>query len=161
MKKMCFGVVLALLCMAGAVAQVAKLPAAMASCVLENGSADDTFVKSPTIGLLMEGGFLNKDPSAEWKGAIKKCAVTGSKATYLISLSTEGTEVLSVQVEFTCDTFADSAAVSYVKILNRLNGQVTEQHAYNAYNKGTVLGMFLEIYRMVFDVDAVNKALAR
>lgn len=61
-KKMCVGIVIALVCTAASAAQVAKLPKSMADCILENINSEGDFVRTPTVGLLMEGGFLKKNP---------------------------------------------------------------------------------------------------
>ena len=69
---------------------------------------------------------------------------------------------MTLQAEFSFDTFNDSATITYVKFTNKLNGQTFENYSYgDAYSYGVNIGIFIELYRLLFDIEAVNKALQR
>ena len=115
-----------------------------------------------TNGWAVDGRRVFEKKSDALLGSIKKCQVSGNKATYLLSAAANGTEAMTLQAEFSFDTFNDSATITYVKFTNKLNGQTFENYSYgDAYSYGVNIGIFIELYRLLFDIEAVNKALQR
>lgn len=140
------------------------LSAAQKACVLVYGSQSGDFVKTPTIGLLMEGGMLR---TGTFRGVpietkIDSAVITSEEAKYILKVYANGKDSMTVTIIYNFEYDDGYAYISYIKVFSAISDDLEERESDGStYGNQETTGYFCGLTELLFNMDDVNAALKK
>ena len=117
------------------------------------------FLGSPTVKMLYESGCLNDLSNGTYslKAKVINKLVSGNQVTYVVESFINGESYMTVTAKYTFDDDAETATLTYIKVVNnKKGGEIEYSYDGTSHSAGQLLGALCETGKVYLDFDKIN-----